>query len=399
MKAKDAFGILLSLVAVLSCDRQQMTFTDNSFVFSAKESVNAESLQTMVTLSLEKGAASIPYSVAYLIDGNASLAMSDLEGNPVPTKATVSFEDFPSVTWMLPILEEGSHKLAFKIRSESYSQELDLPFEVSISPFAIHAEVSSPSSSKVSSLMINLTQGIADREYKGRVLIDGTCIDDRGFSVNFSNTPILVLEIPDVRPGSHDILIELSDGKRPETFSLRFDEPLRHPNLDLYITHDSQSGYSRLLVHDNPYDLSLEVTDSLIVTGCCQYSMPGSPDCYTRQTSYNSAKGSSFLERFIPEDGVYYDLIDRKSIEKRVTDDGVQTKVWDKVWRTDSEGYWDYYEIDGPFVHYQITSSKLYIHADFEKMQGVTVHVHCTESGCIFNGKAIEENTEYTYQL
>ena len=392
-----ALPLLFSIV-LSSCDQKRISAVDESFQFSARIDVDDVTLHSKVTLDLDKGNTSQLYSIAYCIDNDESIQLTDQKGNLVSGKMNESFEDFPSKTWYFPILDIGPHVISFKIKTEAYSQDINLPFEISASPFKFHAEVSMPESSLVSTLIINLVDGIADKEYTGNVYVDGAAISEDGYSVNFSKTPTLMLEIPLIRPGQHTILIEMTDGIQKEKSEIRYEEPLRHPSIDLYIDHDADSGFTRLMVRDNPYGLHLAVSDSISVKGSCEYNISTSPDCYKRMTDYKEFHMTENLGKFIPNAGEYYSLIDKDSAEKKITDAGVQTTVWEKVWKTDSEGYWDYYEVDGPFVHFEITSSEQFITAEFETMQGVTVHVHCTEPGCIYNGEELT-GSEYSYTL
>ena len=115
-------------------------------------------------------------------------------------------------------------------------------------------------------------------------------------------------------------------------------------------------------------------------------------------TEFKESSGGVTLDTFVPVGGRYYDLVDKDSIEGKITSDGRQSTTWEEVWHTDSEGYWDYVRRNGPWVPFVITESRQEITAIFENLQGVTVHVHCTEQGCVFNGKALGDD-EYTYKL
>lgn len=391
--------VLFCILPLLqSCDHQGLAVTDNSFEFSADVHVDEVTLRSKITLTLEKGCTEQKYSMAFVIDGDPSLCLTSLTGSSESEKLTASFEDFPSCSWLLPVLDEGKHAIVFKIRSDSYTQDLTVPFEISVAPFSIHAEVSTPSSSSVTTLILNLVSGIADREYTGIITVDGREIDSEGFKVNFAKTPTMMIEIPLVRPGEHHIGITVNDGRRTEVVSVRYDEPLRHPDLDIYIAHHRESGKTRLMVHDNPYGLSLSVKDSLFVKGRCDYHLATYQEQVENRTDFHETCAGVTLDRFVPEDGRWYDLVDKDATEAKITGMTRKCTEWDKVWRTDSEGYWDYFVIDGPTVHFIITSSRQEIQADIERMQGVTVHVHCTEPGCIFNGKELSDE-EYSFNL
>ena len=398
MKTFNPLFIILAAVTLSSCEPHGLEVKDNSFLFSARHQVDESTLHSKVTLTLEQGNAAQKYSIAYTIDEDPSLNLTDLDGTVESDRISVSFEDFPSHTWLLPVLDEGCHVLQFKIRSDSYSQNLDVPFEISVAPFKMHAEISTPASSTVTTLILNLVEGIADRDYTGCVYVDDEPATPERFAVNFSKTPTFMMEIPLVRPGEHVIKIEMNDGRRTETTTIRYDEPLRHPDLDVYINHHDQSGRTRIMVHDNPYGLTLSVKDSLFVKGKCTYTSADYPGYVSELTEFKESSGGVTLDTFVPVGGRYYDLVDKDSIEGKITSDGRQSTTWEEVWHTDSEGYWDYVRRNGPWVPFIITESRQEITAIFENLQGVTVHVHCTEPGCVFNGKALGDD-EYTYKL
>ena len=390
---------LLSAIAVLSsCDRNGLSVTDNSFEFTPGIQLDETTNRYKVSLTLKSGSASQKYIISYSIDSDPALSLTGITGSTESEKITESFEDFPTRYWFLPVLKEGSHVINFKIRSDSYTQDLTVPFEISVAPFSIHAEVSTPSSSSVTTLILNLVSGIADREYTGTITVDGREIDGEGFKVNFAKTPTMMIEIPLVRPGEHHIGITVNDGRRTEVVSVRYDEPLRHPDLDIYIAHHRESGRTRIMVHDNPYGLSLSVKDSLFVKGRCDYHLATYQEQIDNRTDFQETCTGVTLDRFVPEDGRWYDLVDKDATEAKITGMTRTCTEWDKVWRTDSEGYWDYFVVNGPTVHFIITSSRQQIQADIERMQGVTVHVHCTEPGCIFNGKELSDE-EYSFNL
>lgn len=398
VKRHILIGILLSLGGISACDRPGLSISDTSFRFSAGISTDAQTLRTMVTLSLEKGKAAQLFSVAYSIDNNESLQITDRKGETVSNKTSISFEDFPTKTWILPILDVGEHSIAFRIKSEEYVQDILLPFSIEAAPFRPHVEISTPASSQVTTLILNLVEGVADKRYTGKVYMDGAVTDELGFVVNFSMTPTLMLELPLVRPGEHTVGVELSDGVRTQKTEARYNEPLRHSNLHVHITHDGTTGFTCMMVEKNPYGLFLSVRDSISVRGECVYNEPDMPDNYTRVTDSMEVHATASIGRFIPKDGEVFCLVNRDDAESRVTNSGHQTTLWEPVWKTDSEGYWDYIKVPGPYVPFKIISSEQYITAGFEVIDGIAVHVHCEEKGIFYNGVPLDGG-EYTVPL
>ena len=238
--------------------------TDYSFEFSGRHYASVD--DNYISLTLEEGCPLQKYGVAYVIDSDPSLVLTDDSGSQVKTGSSHDFSKGPKA-WRLPPLRIGEHEVDFTITGENFSQVLKVPFSVTSEPFSLHAEVSTDQSAGTSTLLLTLAQGVADRDYDGKVSIDGEEIKGLDFKVNFKKTPILKLNLPLARPGTHDVDVELTHGDQMRSASFRFTEPLRYPDVDVEIARSPSTGKTRLMVRSNPYSLSLAVRDSLVVRG------------------------------------------------------------------------------------------------------------------------------------
>ena len=363
----------LLCMAALSCDPAPIAVEDNSFTFSSRHYLSGE--ENLISLSLEKGCPQCDYTLDYVIDSDPSLLLSRQGGAELPSGSAVSFKDGP-VTLLLPALAEGEHKASFILSTEDYSIGGDLAFTVTFEPFSLHAEVSTDQSAGTSTMLLTLAQGVADRDYDGTVSIDGERVKGLDFKVNFKQTPILKLNLPLVRPGTHDVDVELTHGDQVRSASFRFYEPLRYPDVDVEIARSPSTGKTRLMVRSNPYSLSLAVRDSLVVRGNCKYhrcsNVEGRLDYFTE---WKELCDVVTLERSVPKTGFWYDLTATELLETTLSNITIKNTTWKSEWLDIMDGVEQWWEVDDGYANYVVDSSVHHITLDFEALLGVRVNV------------------------
>ena len=343
-----------------------------------------------ISLILEDGCPLQKYGVAYVIDSDPSLVLTDDSGSQVKTGSSHDFSKGPK-SWRLPILRIGEHEVDFTITGENFSQVLKIPFSVTSEPFSLHAEVSTDQSAGTSTLLLTLAQGVADRDYDGKVSIDGEEIKGLDFKVNFKKTPILKLNLPLARPGTHDVDVELTHGDQVRSASFRFTEPLRYPDVDVEIARSPSTGKTRLMVRSNPYSLSLAVRDSLVVRGYCKYHRCSYiEDRMDYFTEWKELCDVVTLERSVPKTGFWYDLTATELLETTLTNISIKNTRWDAVWNNAFEGFLEYFVVDDGLSFFEVDSTVHYIKLDFEALLGVKVNVTCTDETVVLNGTPVE---------
>ena len=382
------------LLAFTSCN-DVIAVTDYSFEFSGRHYASGD--DNYISLTLEDGCPLQKYGVAYVIDSDPSLVLTDDSGAQVKTGSSHDFSKGPKA-WRLPLLRIGEHEVVFTIAGENFSQVLKVPFTVTTEPFSLHAEVKSDLSAGTSTLLLSLAEGIADKDYTGFVYVDEEVIDKKGFMVNFRTTPILSLVMPLVRPGSHAIRVEIGDGKGSDSLSFLYDEPLRYPDLQVEISRSPSTGKTRFMVRSNPYGLSVAVRDSLVVRGRCDYHVCSSyEDRVDYKTEYKEICDIAQLDRFVPVTGRWYDLTDSQSKEILMTSQSIPNSTWSAEWSNTGEGGYDYFQVPDGLSYYKVESSTHHMSVDFETLLGVTVRVTNAEKAVIWNRTPIGES--YSYKL
>ena len=362
--------------------------TDYSFEFSGRHYASVD--DNYISLTLEEGCPLQKYGVAYVIDSDPSLVLTDDSGSQVKTGSSHDFSKGPK-SWRLPPLRIGEHEVDFTITGENFSQVLKVPFSVTSEPFSLHAEVSTDQSAGTSTLLLTLAQGVADRDYDGKVSIDGEEIKGLDFKVNFKKTPILKLNLPLARPGTHDVDVELTHGDQVRSASFRFTEPLRYPDVDVEIARSPSTGKTRLMVRSNPYSLSLAVRDSLVVRGYCKYHRCSYiEDRLDYFTEWKELCDVVTLERSVPKTGFWYDLTATVLLETTLTNISIKNTRWDAVWNNAFEGFMEYFVVDDGLSFFEVDSTVHYIKLDFEALLGVKVNVTCTDETVVLNGTQVE---------
>ena len=389
-------AILAALLLVFTSCNGVIAVTDYSFKFSGRHYASVD--DNYISLTLEDGCPLQKYGVAYVIDSDPSLVLTDDSGSQVMSGSSHDFSKGPKA-WRLPILRIGEHEVDFTITGENFSQVLKVPFSVTSEPFSLHAEVSTDQSAGTSTLLLTLAQGVADRDYDGKVSIDGEEIKGLDFKVNFKKTPILKLNLPLARPGTHDVDVELTHGDQVRSASFRFTEPLRYPDVDVEIARSPSTGKTRLMVRSNPYSLSLAVRDSLVVRGNCKYhrcsNVEGRLDYFTE---WKELCDVVTLERSVPKTGFWYDLTATELLETTLTNITIKNTTWESEWLDIMDGVEQWWEVDDGYANYVVDSSVHHVTLDFEALLGVRVNVTCTDETVVLNGTKVEGG-RHTYTI
>ena len=378
----------LLCAALLSCDPAPIAVEDNSFAFSVRHYLSGE--ENMVSITLDKGCPQCDYDMEYVIDSDPSLILSRQGGESVPSGSSVSFKSGP-VSFLLPALAEGEHMAQFRLSSEDYSTQVDAIFTITLEPFSLHAEVATDQSASTSTLLLSLSEGVMDRDYEGTVTLDGERVKGLDFKVNFKKTPILKLNLPLVRPGTHDVTVDLNHGDMQRSAAFKFTEPLRYPDVDVEIARSPSTGKTRLMVRSNPYSLSLAVRDSLVVRGNCKYhrcsNVEGRLDYFTE---WKELCDVVTLERSVPKTGFWYDLTATELLETTLSNITIKNTTWESEWLDIMDGVEQWWEVDDGYANYVVDSSVHHITLDFEALLGVRVNVTCTDETVVLNGTQVE---------
>jgi hypothetical protein len=215
--------------------------------------------------------------------------------------------------------------------------------------------------------------------------------------VNFSKSPIYKYSLPTTRPGKHDVSVQLTDGYTVEKESVNYNEPVRHPYIDIKFKYNENSGKHYAEIGSNPYDISLKFVTSLTLKGqttVCIYdpSLHGEKRYETRTKTMSDSNTAS---------GIYggnsVTLIDRDALVTKLTGSYELSDIveyfYDPGYGGEDSGR-EWYEKTGTEkTYYTLKEEALKIDITGEKVSGVTLRVNNQIGAMTLNGKASSSGT------
>ena len=362
---------------------------DHSFDFSGAVVYDQETDQHRLTLTCVKNSSTDQYNIAFSMDGENVITLTDMEGRTYQDSFKESFTDSDSHTYILAEAPVGTHLLQLTISTDEYSQNLEISYEVVRQKYDIHAEVSTVGAEN-STLMMSLANGDTKYIYDVVVSIDNELM--RTYMVDFSQTPIASIDLPGtIRPQEHTLTLSVNDSMTDKEYTVKFTEPVRHPNLDITLEHDSESGYHVAKIGPNPYSILVEISADLEIKGKVSYYPSDDEDAYwwgrpyykylTQQKSVDLSESQG--DRTV-------DILDRDGMAESITSRWETSFIW-KGGTTGGDGEncgEDYSYISGSFpAFYRIYSEILKMDISAEALPGVTLNITNNIGKMTLNGK------------
>ena len=241
--------------------KADLPYTVNDYSFQVKADIeyDRDNLSHILFLTLMRGSRDEAYTVSYTVDGGHAVKLTDESGKQLGASFSESFKDATIRSYDLSRAEKGKHNMQLIVSTKDYSQTLEVPYAVDALPFTIHAEMDTSGSGSV--MMLTLKEGDTATDYNATIQIDGKTIASP--KVNFSRNPIYRYTLPTVRPGKHDVSVQLTDTYTIQKESVSYNEPVRHPYLDITLKYNENSGKHIAEIGNNPYDISLKFVTSL----------------------------------------------------------------------------------------------------------------------------------------
>ena len=360
---------------------------DHSFEFTGAVVYDQETDQHRLTLTCDKNTDTDQYNIAFSMDGENMITLTDMEGRTYQDSFKESFTDSDSHTYILSETAVGSHLLQLTISTEDFSQCIEIAYEVFRQKYDIHAEVSTIGA-KNSTLMMSLADGDTKYIYDITVSIDDETIISR--EIDFNQTPIASIDLPDtIRPQEHTLTISVNDSMTDKEYALKFTEPVRHPNLDIKLEHDSKSGYHVAIIGNNPYSVRVDFSVFLELKGKSSFYHE-EEDFWWRRPEYKYITETD--EHTLSEAGsdCLVNLTDRDGIAKKITSQWETSYIWasHSTPGGGEDSGEDYSYISGSQpAFYQIYSEVLKIDISSEALPGVTLNITNDIGKMTLNGK------------
>ena len=369
------------------------TVNDYSFKVNADIEYDKDNLSHILFLTLMSGSRDEIYTISYTVDGGHSVKLKDINGKELGASFSENFKDATIRSYDLSRADKGKHNMQMIISTKDYSQTLEIPYVVDALPFAIHTEMDTSGSGSV--LMLTLTDGDSATNYNATIQIDGKTISSS--TVNFSKNPIYRYTLPTVRPGKHEVSVQLTDTYTVEKGSLSYNEPVRHPYLDIKLKYNENSGKHYAEIGSNPYDISLKFVTTLTLKGqttVCKYdpSIWGEKRYETKTKTMSDSNTAS---------GIYggnsVTLIDRDALVTKLTGSFESSDVVEYFYDPGSGGEdsgRDWYEKTGTErAYYVLKEETLKIDVSGEKVTGVTLRITNNIGQMTLNGKSSSSGT------
>ena len=392
MRAKIFTSLILAVTVLSSCIHE-FPVTDYSFDFSGTVVYDAEADQHRLTLTCNKRSCEEFYNVVFHVDGENVITLTDMEGQTYNDWFKASFSDTDSRTYVLSEASVGSHVIQITISTERFCQSLEVPYEVTRQKYDIHAEVSTVGTES-SSVLMSLTKGDAKYSYDVDLHIDGESYIKQ--AIDFSGSPICTIALPKtLRPHEHSLTLYVSDSMTEKQYSIDFQEPIRHPEIPVTLSHDKTTGYHVANIGYNPYGIRIDFDIFLELKGQSSFYHE-EEDFWWRSPEYKYITEKD--ERTLSETGsdCSVNLTDRDGIAKKITSQWETSYIWSSH-STPGGGEdsgEDYSYISGSTpAFYQIYYESFSIDISGEAVPGVTLNITNSIGKMTLNGQASTSGT------
>ena len=392
MRTRILTSLILAVTALSSCIHE-FPVTDYSFDFSGTVVYDAEADQHRLTLTCNKRSCEEFYNVVFHVDGENVITLTDMNGQTYNDWFKASFSDTDSHTYILSEAPLGSHLIQMTISTEGFCQSLEVPYEVTRQKYDIHAEVSTVGTES-SSVLMSLTKGDTKYSYDVELHIDGESYIKQ--AIDFSGSPICTIALPKtLRPHEHSLTLYVSDSMTEKQYSIDFQEPIRHPEIPVTLSHDKTTGYHVANIGYNPYGIKIDFDIFLELKGQSSFYHE-EEDFWWRSPEYKYITEKD--ERTLSETGsdCSVNLTDRDGIAKKITSQWETSYIWSSH-STPGGGEdsgEDYSYISGSTpAFYQIYYEALSIDISGEEVPGVSLVVTNKIGKMTLNGKESTSGT------
>ena len=375
--------------------KADLPYTVNDYSFQVKADIeyDRDNLSHILFLTLMRGSRDEAYTISYTVDGGHAVKLTDESGKQLGASFSESFKDATIRSYDLSRAEKGKHNMQLIVSTKDYSQTLEVPYAVDALPFAIHAEMDTSGSGSV--MMLTLKEGDIATDYNATIQIDGKTIASP--KVNFSRNPIYRYTLPTVRPGKHDVSVQLTDTYTVEKESVSYNEPVRHPYIDITLKYNEISGKHIAEIGSNPYDISLKLVTALTIKGNARVCT-STYEYYETDITYVTK--SKTMSDSNTASGIYggnsVTLIDRDALAAKMTSSYEMSNVMEYCCNPgDGENsdqiWWQSFKKER--AYYYIVEETLKIDITGEKVTGVTLRIKNNIGAMTLNGKSNSSGT------
>ena len=219
---KRTYSILLTLFALLLCSCvHEFAVIDNSFEFAAEITYDSQADERRLTLTRKSGAEGNHYKVAFTLDGESTMTLTDADGMTIEGFFNESFDDVSSRTYTMSRISPGEHTLNIEITTEEFSQSLAVTFVVEDFSFEFDTKVIFDHKSKTHSLEVTLKEGIPTDTYTIAFTVDNK-EPRKTYQETFTDAIVKTFDLPLLEPGEHTVNLQITTSKHSQKADLPY---------------------------------------------------------------------------------------------------------------------------------------------------------------------------------
>ena len=219
---KRTYSILLTLFALLLCSCvHEFAVIDNSFEFAAEITYDSQADERRLTLTRKSGAEGNHYKVAFTLDGESTMTLTDADGMTIEGFFNESFDDVSSRTYTMSRISPGEHTLNIEITTEEFSQSLAVTFVVEDFSFEFDTKVIFDHKSKTHSLEVTLKEGSHTDTYTIAFTVDNK-EPRKTYQETFTDAIVKTFDLPLQEPGEHTVNLQITTSKHSQKADLPY---------------------------------------------------------------------------------------------------------------------------------------------------------------------------------
>ena len=242
MKTKLLYIIILSFLCLASATScvNELAVVDNSFEFVADVTYDGGANQHRLTLTRKSGAPDNQYKIAFTLDGESTMTLTDANGMTIEGFFNESFDDVSTRTYTLSTITPGEHTLDLEITTEEFSQSLAVTFVVEDFSFEFDTRVVFDQKSKTHSLEVTLKEGSPTDTYTIAFTIDNK-EPRKTYQETFTDAVMKTYELQVQEPGEHTVNLQITTAKHSQKADLPYKVNDYSFKLQADIEYDSEN--------------------------------------------------------------------------------------------------------------------------------------------------------------
>ena len=229
----------LCLAATTSCV-QEFVVTDHSFEFTAEVTYDESEDLHRLTLTRVSGLEENEYDIAFTLDGQSAVSLTDMDGRVHEGSFSERFADVSARTYTISKMVPGEHTLSLDISTEEYRQQIGIVMVVEDFSFDFDTKVIFDENSKTHSLEVTLKDGSPTDSYTIAFTIDNK-EPRKTYQETFTEEIVKTYELSVQEPGEHTVNVQISTAKHSQKADLPYKVNDYSFNIQADIEYDSEN--------------------------------------------------------------------------------------------------------------------------------------------------------------